>query len=489
MSTDSPIKYNPDSKLKDNRERINNDPRYWEWFNAWWKQDFSWDGLTRHKYGSDSNEQILQEYWKEEGNDLINFGGRLWTRYHLPLHDLEGNKSEKHGVTFLRNETPEQWKNWRSTILNLLKNASEYKSNEPDTRAQFTGVCFPNHFDLSEPLLTNQNPNHLTTKVLYMKAKWAQFGHVTLFSNVEFGDSVDFSFAQFGTHVDFTGAQFGDRAYFARAIFRGDACFANKKEVALPNSLRSTPSMNFHGTTFVGNANFIDRNFGRNSTFSEGIFYSLVEFHGCQFHQNISFADAKFVIPDYHRVKNKGSIPYHWSDPNTGKIWTFNPAYKYQSAFQTLRLHMENLRNREQELKFAKLEMQAKERRFGSKDISFLERQQSRIYGFVAGYGQSVWRPFAGLLLLFLIATIFYILIAGDLTNPIAAMAVGFQYSLPPISTFTSQFFEREVESNFVKALLDHPLWTRLVMVTHGAVSLALVFFLLLALKRRFQIR
>ncbi len=39
MSTDSPIKYNPDRVLTNAQNDINDDTRYWDWFDAWWAQD------------------------------------------------------------------------------------------------------------------------------------------------------------------------------------------------------------------------------------------------------------------------------------------------------------------------------------------------------------------------------------------------------------------------------------------------------------------
>ena len=213
---------------------------------------------------------------------------------------------------------------------------------------------------------------------------------------------------------------------------------------------------------------FSDRRFGAKTTFESARFLSTALFYNCAFHPSISFADAEFKL----------------GGPNST-----NNYVEYQNAFQTLRLLMEEIRNHEQELKFAKLEMQARELRVGDKDVPWWVRWLSRGYGLFSDYGQNALRPFLWLIGFYMIVSVIYYALAGEWANPGAAMATAFQYSLPPVSTFAAQFFAGEIDQTFINALLDHPFLTRFVMVAHGVTSLALVFFLLLALKRRFQIR
>ncbi|MFP4004811.1 MAG: hypothetical protein ACLFV8_13635, partial [Alphaproteobacteria bacterium] len=78
------------------------DPRKpWESraFRDWWEADFSWEGLAaKRQRPRDEDSSTLQDYWREQGlteDDLIDFAGRKWTPFHLPLWDLEGNKSPK----------------------------------------------------------------------------------------------------------------------------------------------------------------------------------------------------------------------------------------------------------------------------------------------------------------------------------------------------------------------------------------------------------
>ncbi len=517
MSTDSPKIYQSADELNKEQEKINSDIRYWNWFDAWWDQDFSWEGLEKRKI--ERSDQTLQDYWYAENDKLINFAGRTWTRFHLPPHDREGKvKSEKFGF---KDETWNKynWPDWHAEINCKLENAAACSDPGNYECAQFDGVCFPDFFDLSSYPKIDNEKEALT---IHIKANWAWFGNHANFGNAIFGSDTNFQCSLFGNNTTFrdatfkrqadfshtiigdeadfikakflaTGlffsARFGINADFTKSLFKEYAAFHNAefggaakfKNVAFlrkcgftntnaklnTNAFASISGIDFSKTGFYGEADFSDREFPKKTYFTGASFHELAKFQGCTFHQDTSFADTEFSLPPKKNTH----------------------AEQYQNAFRTLRLHMENLRDHGQELKFARLEMQAMERRVGSIDVPFWVRTQSRIYGIVAGYGQSVWRPFVGLSLLLFIAACSYALIACDWTNLAAALAVAFQYSLPPVSTFAAQFFAGEVDQAFINALLDHPFLTRLVMVSHGVLSLALVFFLLLALKRRFQIR
>ncbi len=68
---------------------------------------------------------------------------------------------------------------------------------------------------------------------------------------------------------------------------------------------------------------------------------------------------------------------------------------KLEHAFRTLKQAMEQARHRADEALFFRLELQAKEQR---RNIAAWERIASRVYGVISGYGNSVWRPLASLL-------------------------------------------------------------------------------------------
>jgi len=103
MSTDSPKIYKSVDDLNKDQRDINPDPLYWTWFEQWWAQDFSWEGLAKRKIEGWDDGRTLQDYWHDEKDRLIEFGkdknGKLrqWTIFHQPPHDLEGKTSWKHG--------------------------------------------------------------------------------------------------------------------------------------------------------------------------------------------------------------------------------------------------------------------------------------------------------------------------------------------------------------------------------------------------------
>ncbi len=236
--------------------------------------------------------------------------------------------------------------------------------------------------------------------------------------------------------------------------------------------------LDFSEAIFYKDVDFRDRTFPKGTNFTKANFHGLAKFHGCSFHYDTSFDDATFNLPrKYSSNENESKNDYN------------KMVGQFQRSFQVLRLHMEKHGAVAGGFKFAKLEMQAKQRRVDSNDVSYPERIQSWLYGTFADYGQSAERPLFWLIFFFALATLAYTWIAGDWQHMGSAAAMAFQYSLPPVSTFTSQFFADEIDPVFVSALLDNQIYTRLVMFLHGISSLALVFFLLLALKRRFQIR
>ena len=496
MSTDSPKTYNSIDDLNKDQKDINPDPRYWTWFEQWWAQDFSWGkrkdndkstGLARHTYGLQPHVQTLQDYWKEESGNLIDFAGKKWTRFHLPPHDKEGKPSKK-PLGYVDWNQPE-WRSWYETILDKIKAATPYEKFSVDTRAQLQGICFPDHFDLSYDEEKATSIENQIPRMRHLCADWALFVGLSNFDNTNFGKNVSFNYAMFSKWASFDSAQFTDKALFLHTYFLGDADFKGTK------TNDKSPTLSFQHAVFLGDADFTDRGFGRETSFSNALFYSVTKFHGCTFHENICFADAKFSIPTYIRTKGKSDPKEFYRNSNTGQAHKLPPFEEYESAFRTLRLHMEKLRNHGQEMRFARLEMLARERRLGSDrdDVPRWVRVWSRFYGFVADYGQNAVWPLIWLGAAWLFASFGYSAIA-QIDQPIRqsfgdAAAVAFQYSLPPVSTFAAQFFDNGMDQNFKSALLAHPFLTRLVMVLHGVISLALVFFLLLALKRRFQIR
>jgi len=77
-------------ELTDKQAAINEDPRYWEWFEKWWAKDFSWEGLKNKKSFSGIP---LQEYYASENDarNMVEAFGKKWRIVNLPHHDVDGN--------------------------------------------------------------------------------------------------------------------------------------------------------------------------------------------------------------------------------------------------------------------------------------------------------------------------------------------------------------------------------------------------------------
>jgi hypothetical protein len=83
-------------ELTNQQREINPDPAYWDWFDAWWDKDYSWEGLKKHK--TENGSQTLREYYErfsEYGGMIVNFNGKAWLILHAPLHDPDGNGFEE----------------------------------------------------------------------------------------------------------------------------------------------------------------------------------------------------------------------------------------------------------------------------------------------------------------------------------------------------------------------------------------------------------
>ncbi|MEL6362653.1 MAG: hypothetical protein AAFR21_16365, partial [Pseudomonadota bacterium] len=148
------------------RARINRSPRNeLEWWQSWWANDYSWEGLTKHKWKgwkkcpevgiedirpigdapNDWPEANLQDYWRSAGiskSDLITCGEYQFTKFHLPYKDEQGNTTGK------QDWSAEDWDSLKKVLSTLLMQSSPIQGRYsdivgPDQRAQFDGVVLP----------------------------------------------------------------------------------------------------------------------------------------------------------------------------------------------------------------------------------------------------------------------------------------------------------------------------------------------------------
>ncbi len=264
------------SKLTDLQITINDDPKYWEWFDKWWEQDFSWAGLAKKNiYNSN---QTLQDYWSGERDDLIEFAGRNWTRFHLPFHDQEGNPSPKH------NFNQDEDALWQQEIKKKLNEATLQQA------AQFTGVVFPERFMSTRKRTTDPNAD------ICLRADWAQFGRKACFSDLSFSGNTNFSNAYFDVGASFEYVLFESRTKFAMAQFGDFISFKDVKfrDIADFGGARFRASSTFLNAEFKDNAIFKNTQFKESTRFENAVFRKHALFNYVVFGPFANFDKAKF---------------------------------------------------------------------------------------------------------------------------------------------------------------------------------------------------
>lgn len=228
---------------------------------------------------------------------------------------------------------------------------------------------------------------------------------------------------------------------------------------------RSFRRVDFGNTAFLDEAVFDNRDILEPSSFRDCIFMKRASFHGSRLHQGVSFHGAAFdasldpgsqfkegakrrpvfALADHvlkrlreadvaHRAA-KGepaisfkdwllafeakrtaagerfrALPQKTVDAETGASKDRYFA-DLEDAFRTLKRAMEENRNRSEEGRFFKLELLARRQR-RDKEVPEWERLLSYPYEWVSDFGNSVVRPFIGLLAIILIFRILYAVIA-----------------------------------------------------------------------------
>ncbi|RIJ20369.1 hypothetical protein D1224_14680 [Henriciella barbarensis] len=319
-----------------------------EWWDRWWKEDWSWEGLAKKpwegwvvpkpgaepvpdeeydrrtghpdaitRFGPEARKATLQDYWRDQADHLINWSDAeghtyLFTRLHLPLHWPDGSRTPK--------------LDWSSDALNHLietrlnqvneRAFEETHRSEVDWRAQFQGVIFADFsIDRFTPRLL---PEAEEGKQLAVSFRSCCFTGYTRFAFSTFARDVEFRDAAFANDTGFYETSFNGGAIFEQASFSKDALFKMSTfhqitsfhqttfngytsfEEALFSGSVSFDGVSFRGkslfgqTRFASGANFANAVFTRGSDFRDANFAGDARFTGAIFLENVSFIDAKF---------------------------------------------------------------------------------------------------------------------------------------------------------------------------------------------------
>lgn len=191
------------------------------------------------------------------------------------------------------------------------------------------------------------------------------------FTDTDFSESATISGVRVRDSTKLVRSTFEAELDMSKSVFMGDFDISTSRYSGGSANSQALQEVNFSETRFEKKARFTNREFLTTTDFTDAEFRRAPEFHGCRLHQ-----DTKFTMPSFSA--------------------DFGP--RAASAFQVLRLQMENHRSRYQEGIFHKLERRAERvselRRF-SVDWLF-----SWAYELSSEYGTNLARPILILVLL-----------------------------------------------------------------------------------------
>jgi hypothetical protein len=255
------------------------------------------------------------------------------------------------------------------------------------------------------------------------------FPENTSFSRVFFVDSIKFKNTVFEGDVNFENCVFFEDVDFSGAVFKGKANFKGV-------NWNPKGKLNFMNTKFEGEADFSSiklniweskfysfiNDADRMSFFKENISRELspeilpqIIFDSC-FHGNVKFNGRTFKgAVDFNNTKFN-QVPEFFGAKIHPKIWIEKAKFpnstvtkgQYINEYRVLKLAFAEHKNTRQELRFFRREMMEE-----MWIASSSHRRWLKIYQFISDFGFSVCRPLVGLLLLALLASMFYLWISS----------------------------------------------------------------------------
>ena len=213
----------------------------------------------------------------EGETDFFGFADKSWCRFHLPMEDDEGNRSEK--ADWGENEVTR----FNASVLAFIDEARGDKKT-----ADLTGVAFP--VNVSFAGFTKDKP---FPRVCFIKAAFSGGAN---FGEAAFSGAADFSEAAFSRGANFGEAAFSGGANFGEAAFSGNANFGKAAFSRAANFVKGAFSGNayFREAAFSGNAYFCEAAFSRGANFGEAAFSRAANFDEAAFSGNAYFSKAAF---------------------------------------------------------------------------------------------------------------------------------------------------------------------------------------------------
>jgi len=274
------------------------------------------------------------------------------------------------------------------------------------------------------------------------------------FRNSIFNNSVDFKGCIINGKSLFSGCEFHGYANFKKVKFIGDCDFSAIPEVASDSAKKMVfNKIDFDGAVFNGKVKFTSRHFRTSTSFKDVIFNIAPEFFGCEIHQ-----DTVFTAKGFLDTNSEHSI----------------------AAYSALKMAMAKNNSRRDEGLFYALEQKSLANKL---PLTNSIKWMAILYGLVSDYGRSISRPFWCYLISVGIFFAIYLLFFSPLNlyrdNYLDIISFTIEQSVRPLSVWTIQ----EPITWNVRSLLC----IKLVASLQSLTSLALLALLLLAIRWNFK--
>ena len=392
----------------------------------------------------------------EGETDFFGFADKSWCRFHLPMEDDEGNRSEK--ADWGENEVTR----FNASVLAFIDEARGDKKT-----ADLTGVAFP--VNVSFAGFTKDKP---FPRVCFIKAAFsggANFGEAAFsgaadFSEAAFSRGANFGEAAFSRAANFGEATFSGNANFREAAFSSDAYFSGAADFS-GGADEEAPSRKFRiadfaDVVFKGRADFFNRRFLDTARFTKTIFHVAPEFHNAELRQDTDFTGATFEDTSKEHAAR---------------------------AYRTLKLAMGNIGARNEEAMFYALEQKSLR---DSMDKSLRNLMSNKgfvwlltlLYERTADYGRSVVRPLGWLVG---VTVVFWFCYALAAAAPGAAFDFAMAQLFRPFSVWIPLKAAGAPEA---AVFATPPLLLKFLATLQSVISLGLLTLFILAVRRRFRL-
>ena len=290
--------------------QMRSDAARWGEFEDWWDEDWSWDALPSKLQYEAIGRISLQDYWRDQVGQLVEFEGRRWTIAHLPPCSRDGSVvcqawSEAKGnrfwdaldrrfpdvplpivdVVFVHQISPQPALLHGVVFPEWAKERGDKVISAHFKKCLFLGWC-----SFSKGKIANS---------FFDEARF--IGDAAYFDSVDFlGGGAHFSEAKILTGIiTFSEAKFRGGAYFRKSRFKS----ANFSEAVF------SQGCDFSDAGFDSGLNFIGAEFGGGYAHFDRIAVGgVADFSFAKFESATSFTDAVFQYDAYFRCGKGGKF-------------------------------------------------------------------------------------------------------------------------------------------------------------------------------------